>query len=530
MAKSTVAVRFTGDTTALKRSLSGVDGQLKGLDGRIGGLSGRMKVGLATAGGAAVVFGKKSLDAASDTEESWSKMETVFGAASEKVGQFAKDADQIGLSDQKAADALGTFGNLFDQLGIGADRSADLSTQMVTLAADLGSFHNADISEVIEAQSSAFRGEYDALQRFIPTISAATVEQKALEQTGKKSTKELTAQEKALAVQTLMMEGAGKATGDFERTSDSAANKQRVLSAKFDDLSAKVGQKLIPILTQLADIGIRIIDFFSNLSPEMQVAIGVVGGLAAVVFTIVKAVQMWTAVQTALNAVLAMNPIGLIILAVAAFVAGLVIAYKKVGWFRDLVDGAFKLIKTVIETAFNWVKNNWPLLLAILTGPIGLAVLAIVKHWDTIKAGVTAVKDWIVTTFNDITGFITGLPGKITDAASGMFDGIKDAFKSALNWIIRGWNNLEFKIPGFDPPGPGPKFGGFTLGVPNIPTLHSGTPFFRPPNGAREGLALLERGEAITPASQNGGMMTIQLVVDGRVLAETVRRHDRGLR
>ena len=80
---------------------------------------------------------------------------------------------------------------------------------------------------MIEAQTAAFRGEYDSLQRFIPTINAANVEQKAMEQTGKENAEQLTASEKAAATYTLMLEGMGAAQGDFARTSDSAANRQR---------------------------------------------------------------------------------------------------------------------------------------------------------------------------------------------------------------------------------------------------------------------------------------------------------------
>ncbi|MBK6858155.1 MAG: hypothetical protein IPG97_16785 [Microthrixaceae bacterium] len=70
---------------------------------------------------------------------------------------------------------------------------------------------------MIEAQTAAFGGEYDALQKFVPTINAAAVEQQALAETGKSSARELTAQEKALATYSLMLAGAGKASGAAAR-------------------------------------------------------------------------------------------------------------------------------------------------------------------------------------------------------------------------------------------------------------------------------------------------------------------------
>src|SRR5690606_35639427 len=149
-------------------------------------------------------------------------------------------AQNLGLAKGAALDAAGGFGNMFDQLGLTESASADMSKEIIGLAADFSSFHNADITEVLEAQSAAFRGEYDSLQRFLPLMSAATVEQKAMAMTGKENAGELTAQEKALATYQLMLEGAGAAQGDFAATSDQAANSQRIAAAEMENMRAEI--------------------------------------------------------------------------------------------------------------------------------------------------------------------------------------------------------------------------------------------------------------------------------------------------
>jgi hypothetical protein len=181
-----------------------------------------------------------------------------------------------------------------------------------------------------------------------------------------------------------------------------------------------------------------------------------------------------TAAQWALNVAMTANPIGLIIVGIALLIGAFVLAYKKIDWFRAGVQWAMDKVVGAAKFAWDWIKGHWPLLLAILTGPFGIAVYAIAKNWDRIKAGATAVKDWVVEKFQALISFYTRMPGRIAGVAKGMFDGIKNAFRSAINWIIGAWNGLEFKIPGFDPPGPGPKFGGFTLGVPDIQMLARG--------------------------------------------------------
>jgi hypothetical protein len=66
------------------------------------------------------------------------------------------------------------------------------------------------------------------------------------------------------------------------------------------------------------------------------------------------ATKAWAAGQWLLNAALTANPIGLIVVAVAALVAGLIIAYKKSETFRNIVQGALK----AVGSAAIWMWNN----------------------------------------------------------------------------------------------------------------------------------------------------------------------------
>lgn len=201
--------------------------------------------GLANAMGSAV-------SAATSAVETQSKLNTVFGESSAALTSWSEtSATAFGLSQQAAQAAAGDFGNMFSQLGIGLGVSADMSMQMVELAADFASFHNADITDVLTAQAAAFRGEYDAVQRFVPVINAAAVEERAMEMGLAATTTGLTQQDKALATHALLIEGAGDATGDFARTSEGLANQQRILTAQIDDLQATIGAALLPVVTDV---------------------------------------------------------------------------------------------------------------------------------------------------------------------------------------------------------------------------------------------------------------------------------------
>jgi len=196
------------------------------------------------------------------------------------------------------------------------------------------------------------------------------------------------------------------------------------------------------------------------------------------------ATRLWAATQMLLNIAMRLNPLGLIITGITILVGLFVLAYQRSATFRAIVQGAMRGVQVAIgwvvdaaRAVFNWIKANWPLLLAILTGPIGLAVLLIVKHWDQIKAGAAAVKDFVVSLWNGMMGFFEGLPGRLSSIAGRMWDGFRSAFRSAVNFLIDGWNSLDFGIH-VHLPSWIPVIGGMGFDIadiiPDIPRLAEG--------------------------------------------------------
>ena len=263
-----VTVDVNADTRGMHRQIdreSGAAGK------RAGGLfSGGMAMGLAGAAAATAGVGAalgvagmgifKVTQKAGDLNETISKTEQIFGRKlMPGLMEFARTANrELGLTKTEALGATASFGDMFTQMGIGTDRAKNMSTSMVMLSSDLASFHNADITQVLEAQTAAFRGEYDSVQRFIPTLNAARVETEALRMTGKKNAEDLTAQDKALATHAIMYKDTAKAQGDFQRTSGGLANQQRILRAQWEELQTTLGQKFLPIVT-------KVVTFFNDL-------------------------------------------------------------------------------------------------------------------------------------------------------------------------------------------------------------------------------------------------------------------------
>lgn len=106
--------------------------------------------------------------------------------------------------------------------------------------------------------------------------------------------------------------------------------------------------------------------------------------------------------QSELNVALLANPIGLVVVAIALLVAGLIVAYNKIGWFHRGVNSMWGNLKAV----FGWAKKNWPLLAGILAGPFGIAAALIIKHFGGVRPAIEGILNGLITAINSIIGVI----------------------------------------------------------------------------------------------------------------------------
>lgn len=242
----------------------------------------------------------------------------------------------------------------------------------------------------------------------------------------------------------------------------------------------------------------------------------------------------------------------------SGFITGTVLpAVRGVSdWAREnqtvLVAVGIGIMATLVPAFVAWAIAAGTAAVATLTAiapliAVGAAVGAlaylVLTHWETIRTATSTVVSWITTRFDTVVGFFTGLPGRIASAAGNMWSWIGDTLRGALQSVANLWNNFRFpawtmpsvSIPGIGSIG-GATIGGWSLPRITVPALALGGTAVLP------GLALVgERGPellhmptgaSVVPLDRvgadgfGGGPDVIQLVVDGRVLAEIVRDHD----
>jgi len=209
-----------------------------------------------------------AVQAASNMQESMSKVGVIFGSGAKQVTNFAQTAArELGQSKQAVLDAAGVFGTFGKAAGLAGTDLATFSNDFVKLATDLASFNNTSPEEAVQAIGAALRGEAEPLRRFGVLLDDATLKAEAMKLGIYDGSGALTAQQKILAAQAAIYKQTADAQGDFARTADGLANKQRTLSALIDNYQVQLGQQLLPKVNELVDLTLEAETAFANL-PE----------------------------------------------------------------------------------------------------------------------------------------------------------------------------------------------------------------------------------------------------------------------
>ena len=304
-----VLVQLVADVSQLKAGMAQAQASLKGLDksaktastGMTNLMSTVKKVGatlgIAFAGAQVAKFAKDSVMAASDMEESLSKVRVVFGEGAAEVEKFGASAAQnLGISNQKALEAAGTYGNLFQAFGLGQGEAQKMSTNLVQLAADMASFNNTSIDDAILALRSGLSGETEPLKRFGVALSEVRLKEEALRMGLIKTTSgTLPVAIKSQAAYALIMRDTALAQGDYARTAAGTANTMKTLAARFQDAKVAIGEALMPAfraLLKLLNVFIPVIEAIGRYFTENADALKIYASIiltAAGAFLVYKA-------------------------------------------------------------------------------------------------------------------------------------------------------------------------------------------------------------------------------------------------
>ena len=555
-------LKIVADVRDATQGMEQVERSSDSMKQKVSGVGRAIVGGLAV--GAVVSFGKESVQAAADAQQAMNGVRAVFGDSADEIEEFSSRAiTSMGISDDAYQQFATTTGGLLQDMGVPLDQTVAMTDELAQRGADLAQVYGVDADQAFTAMQKAMGGQTKGLKQLGISISNAEVETRAMAEGWVDAEGNVTSAGKAMAIQQLIMEKTADKAGAFAEHSGDVANQQKILALQFEETQETIGTALLPVISKLMKAFIPLLEFTAKyadiLVPIAGVMLGIVAAtkayeMATMAMKVAQGIA--TAAQWAWNAAMMANPIVLIGVAIAGVIAAVVLMYQKVDWFRAFVDkaidgivAAFNWFLDAVQAVWNWIKQNWPLLLAIITGPFGMAVYLIQRNWDTIKGAARTAIDAITgfvrnvadivsapfkrgaelaqTAWNGVSDFFYRLPGRIQGFFSSVANIIKYPFTQAFNAIKTLWNatagGFGFSIPSWVPGVGGKSF--------KIPEMASGGIVNRPT------IALIgEAGpEAVVPLSRGGGFGTTVINVYaltanaevGRKVYEALREYER---
>ena len=148
-----------------------------------------------------------------------------------------------------------------------------------------------------------------------------------------------------------------------------------------------------------------------------------------------------TLAQAALNAVMAINPFTIIVLAISALVALLIYFWHTNEGFRNAVKAIWEGIKAAFVQAWEAIKAAWAGAAEFFSG-----------IWSGIKSGVQGIVQWIAQTWSGAVAVLKVVWDSISNAATTAWNFIIQSIMSVvqpfINTFVNGWSILKDGING----------------------------------------------------------------------------------
>ena len=218
---------------------------------------------------------------------------------------------------------------------------------------------------------------------------------------------------------------------------DNLGGQLTILKSTLEGIAISFGNILLPAVKKVVGSLQNFLNWLNGLTDGQKqlvvtiatvvAAIGpvllIIGKLIAAVTNIIKVVNLLKPAFAALNAVMAANPIAIVVLAIAGLVTALVTLYNKNEEFRNFVNTAWAQIKEVISGVVNALVNFFTV---TIPGAIDSVVAWFQTLVDNISNFFTVV---IPEKINELVQWFTELPERIGYA-------IGFAIGTLANWVV----------------------------------------------------------------------------------------------
>jgi len=235
------------------------------------------------------------------------------------------------------------------------------------------------------------------------------------------------------------MAAEGQITADIVKNAMLGATDE--INAEFESMPMTWGQVMAGVMNKIYYASMPLLEAISFLANNWAIIEPIVLGAAAALGVyliatqgVATATKVWTAVQAAFNAVMAMNPVGLIVMAVILLIA---LIFSVVAAINKVTGTSLSATGIIVGALTTAVAFIWNLFLGLVDLVLGV-VNYIANPW-------IAFANFFGNLFNDPIGAIIHLFGDLADNVLGIVETIAKAldkvFGSNLAGTVQGWRS-----------------------------------------------------------------------------------------
>jgi len=454
-----IVIDIVAETKKLTQGLDESNKQLGGLNKNIKAAA-KSAVALASAFvlKQGISFLKDGIEEAKDAAAAMRAANATFGEGSAALKKITADAEKFGKELAVDNDELI---KLATQLGSRLPKEIQSSSvELVKIFKDVEAFTGGAVTAEFAGGklAKAFAdNELKAkeLQKIFPGLNQSIYSQaEALSAAGKNQE----------AVNLLVENGAKKYKDAAAKNVDAT---QR-FNVALDNFKETLGTKVLPILEKGIDFLTKILEAFDALPTPVQnfslglLALVAIGGPMLTFIASVKSaaetlgiLSIATGGATTATNLFSIALRAIPIIAIISAIALLIANWDEVSaeakklweaiskWWGEIYED----IKKFANKAIDWLKENWPKILAVLTGPFGLFILWVVTYKDDIIAKFKELWEGVKTAVTEkVASIIAAVQNLWNLLKDFIVDYFSDKADSFLGAIKAGWNLVKNTI------------------------------------------------------------------------------------
>lgn len=245
---------------------------------------------------------------------------------------------------------------------------------------------------------------------------------------------------------------------------DNLSGQLTILKSQLEGLAISFGEILMPVIREIVSKIQALVEKFRSLTPMQQQVVVLIGTIVAAigpvlivvgkVISLIGTLMTWlpkikTAITT-ISVVLNANPIGAVVLSIAALVGAFIYLWNNCEWFRQGWLDFIEVLKNAFAAFAEWFISGWS------------------EFVSLVKSAFTSFTGWFTSGWSDFVELLKNTFTAFVGWFGGAIEHIKQIFTNVKEHISNTWKLIKATFTSFVSYVAGVFLGAFSTAVDSI--------------------------------------------------------------